>query len=233
MTLVLFKLLLAYLLSDFIFRNDNFELAKERKRLLAWQLYTDALFRLVLILLLVYSPAFLPWAVGLAIGHLAIDIVRAYTLKEPRRRENFLWSQAAHFLLILLVWAGFYRNLISLPGLPWDRIIPVGTALVFLTLPASVLIRTFIARWSPQNEAADPGSLEEAGKYIGMLERLFVFAFAMTGFWAGIGFLLAAKSVFRFGDLRQANDRRLTEYVLIGTLISFGIAMLAGVAVAC
>jgi len=73
--------------------------------------------------------------------------------------------------------------------------------------------------------------LNNAGKYIGMLERLFVFVFIITGNWEGIGFLLAAKSVFRFGDLKESKDRKLTEYILIGTLLSFGIAIATGMVV--
>jgi len=52
--------------------------------------------------------------------------------------------------------------------------------------------------------------------------------FVITGNWEGIGFLLAAKSVFRFGDLKESKDRKLTEYILIGTLLSFGIAIATG-----
>jgi hypothetical protein len=63
------------------------------------------------------------------------------------------------------------------------------------------------------------------------MERLFVFTFVVMGRWEGIGFLMAAKSIFRFGDLKEAKDRKLTEYILIGTLLSFGIAMALGVAV--
>lgn len=40
-----------------------------------------------------------------------------------------------------------------------------------------------------------------------------------------------AKSVFRFSDLKEAKDRKLTEYILTGTLLSFGIAMFTGVLV--
>jgi hypothetical protein len=40
---------------------------------------------------------------------------------------------------------------------------------------------------------------------------------------------LAAKSVFRFGDLKESKDRKLTEYILIGTLLSFGIAIASGI----
>lgn len=69
-------------------------------------------------------------------------------------------------------------------------------------------------------------SLDNAGRYIGMLERLFIFVFILSGELSAIGFLLAAKSVFRFGDLSKAKDRKLTEYILIGTFLSFGLAIL-------
>lgn len=71
-------------------------------------------------------------------------------------------------------------------------------------------------------------SLEQAGKYIGILERLFVFGFIVLNQWQAIGFLIAAKSVFRFNDLSNAKDRKLTEYVLIGTLLSFALAIFTG-----
>jgi hypothetical protein len=50
----------------------------------------------------------------------------------------------------------------------------------------------------------------------------------VTGNLTSIGFLMAAKSIFRFGDLTPIQDRKLTEYVLIGTLISFGTAIGTG-----
>jgi hypothetical protein len=85
--------------------------------------------------------------------------------------------------------------------------------------------------WSVALHDSNEASLNNAGKYIGMLERIFVFTFVVTGNWEGIGFLLAAKSVFRFGDLKESKDRKLTEYILIGTLLSFGIAIAAGMLV--
>lgn len=67
--------------------------------------------------------------------------------------------------------------------------------------------------------------LLSAGKYIGILQRLFVLGFILLNQWSSIGLLIAAKSVFRFSDLSRAKDRKLTEYILIGTLISFGLAI--------
>lgn len=85
-----------------------------------------------------------------------------------------------------------------------------------------------MSSWSKALNKSNNDSLSNAGKYIGMLERIFVFIFVVTGNWDGIGFLLAAKSVFRFGDLKESKDRKLTEYILIGTFLSFGIAIVVG-----
>ena len=99
-----------------------------------------------------------------------------------------------------------------------------------LTKPTSIIIKNIISIWTPENKTKD-NSLQNAGNYIGILERLFVFCFILIGHFEAIGFLLAAKSIFRFGDLKEAKDRKLTEYVLIGTLLSFGVALLIGLLV--
>lgn len=84
-----------------------------------------------------------------------------------------------------------------------------------------------MSNWAFKEDKAED-SLENAGKYIGILERLFVFGFIVLNQWSAIG-LLTAKSVFRFSDLSRAKDRKLTEYILIGTLLSFGLAILIAV----
>lgn len=73
--------------------------------------------------------------------------------------------------------------------------------------------------------------MPNAGKWIGYLERILILTFIFTGNIEGIGFLLAAKSVFRFGELNKAKDIKTTEYVLIGTFASFTIAIMTGFAV--
>lgn len=85
-----------------------------------------------------------------------------------------------------------------------------------------------MSKWNFDDDNSND-SLEQAGKYIGILERLFVFVFILINQWEAIGFLIAAKSVFRFGDLSNAKDRKLTEYILIGTLMSFGLAIAIGI----
>ena len=125
------------------------------------------------------------------------------------------------------------------PYFKWEdlfnpRTLELVTALIFLTVPSSIIIKTVISIWTPvsaEYNTLQTDSLVNAGKYIGILERLLVFVFILVNHWEGVGFMIAAKSVFRFSDLAEAKQRKLTEYVLIGTLLSFGLAVLTGILV--
>lgn len=67
-----------------------------------------------------------------------------------------------------------------------------------------------------------PASDRSRGRMIGYIERLLIVIFVVSGSFAGIGFIVAAKSVARF---KQMDDRQFAEYFLLGTLTSvlFGI----------
>lgn len=109
-----------------------------------------------------------------------------------------------------------------------DKTLIYITAIYFLTQPVAIILAQLLKKWSSEIPDQTDGSLVNAGKYIGMLERLYVFGFVLSGNIQAIGFLIAAKSVFRFGDLKESKSRKLTEYILIGTLLSFGIAVVSG-----
>jgi hypothetical protein len=100
--------------------------------------------------------------------------------------------------------------------------------MLFVTFPASIIMGKLLEPMSDQIEL-DHKSLPNAGKYIGIIERLFVLTFIILGRWEAIGLLITAKSVFRFNDLKERNSRKLTEYILIGTLLSFGLAIISGI----
>jgi len=227
--MILIKLILAHLLGDFILQPDEWVTAKEKKKIKAWQLYIHALIHFALIVILVWQRDFIKWALMLSLIHLITDILKLYFQKEQNKRIWFLLDQALHFMLIILVWSWSQSTSIIPEIINDERFLLLITCVYALTQPVSVIVRNIISRWTPETNSDNSDSLANAGNYIGILERLFVFAFVITGHWDAIGFLLAAKSVFRFGDLKESKDRKLTEYVLIGTLISFGIAILVGV----
>ncbi|MBE3584464.1 MAG: hypothetical protein IMX01_10185 [Limnochordaceae bacterium] len=69
---------------------------------------------------------------------------------------------------------------------------------------------------------SDPGETEQIGVYVGLLERLLTLVFFVMGQVAAVGFLVAAKSIARYKELE---DREFAEYYLVGTLLSFALAI--------
>jgi hypothetical protein len=67
------------------------------------------------------------------------------------------------------------------------------------------------------------------GATIGVVERLLIVAFVLTGSTAAIGFVVAAKTLARF---RQLDDRDFAEYYLLGTLASVSVALASGLVAA-
>lgn len=227
--IILVKLILAHLLGDFLLQPDSWVDAKEEKKLSSWQLYVHALIHFALIMILVLDLTFWKWALLLAVLHLIIDTAKLFMQKENTKRRYFFGDQLLHLLFIIVIWILYRNKPISFEGQHGQYYIALLGFLYAIIQPASIVITKFISKWTPDTGGSGSDSLEKAGNYIGILERLFVFTFVLAGQWEAIGFLLAAKSVFRFGDLKESKDRKLTEYVMIGTLLSFGIAMIAGV----
>ncbi len=175
------------------------------------------------------------WWVVLIIGisHGIIDWLKITFQKPKTKRRWFFLDQLAHLLVIAAISLGII-GWTKIKFFVTPEIITVVTGALFLLLPSSIMIKTAISGWTPTAlppEQLETDSLANAGKYIGMLERLLVYIFVLTGHWEGVGFMIAAKSVFRFSDLAQARQRKLTEYVLIGTLLSFGAAVVTALAV--
>ncbi len=97
--------------------------------------------------------------------------------------------------------------------------------------PASYITRKVTQRWAPVIEPVNDEGLPDAGRLIGILERILVLIFVLLNQYQAIGFLIAAKSILRFGEKDGDNRRKKTEYVLVGTLLSFTLAIAVGIAV--
>jgi|TARA_R110002111_G_scaffold1503_2_gene10354 hypothetical protein len=225
--IVLIKLVLAHLLGDFVFQPNSWVEAKEAKKFKAYQLYLHLLVHGLLIMVILADLSFWPYAVAIVLVHGIVDVIKLYAQKEQTKRYWFFIDQLAHILTLIVMVGVLDPTLLDLLYPVSEKLWLVVTMLVFLSLPASIIIKTIISKWTPAT-VDEIGSLEKAGQYIGILERWFVLIFIIAGKWEAIGFLVAAKSVFRFGDLKESKDRKLTEYILIGTLVSFGLAILCG-----
>jgi len=228
--MIFIKLILAHLLGDFILQPNSWVADKERRKLKSPYLYLHVLIHTVLSFIFLWNIDL--WWVALLVGgtHFIIDASKLIFQTVKNKKRWFFIDQLLHILVIAGI--SFYYKEFSFEFLQNQEVLKVVMAALFLTTPASIFIRILLSSWTPVPEtqtSLQTESLSSAGKYIGILERLLVFTFIMVNHWEGVGFMVAAKSVFRFSDLAQAKQRKLTEYVLIGTLLSFGLAVLTGI----
>ena len=221
---------MAHLLGDFVLQPNSWVSDKENKKLKSKYLYFHVLIHIVLSLIFLWNLELWWIAVFVGITHFIIDACKLSFQNIKNKKRWFFIDQALHILVIAGV--SFYFNEFDFQFLKDQNLLKTAMSALFLTSPASIFIKILLSSWTPVPEtqtSLQTDSLSSAGKYIGILERLLVFTFIMVNHWEGVGFMVAAKSVFRFSDLAQAKQRKLTEYVLIGTLLSFGMAVLTGI----
>ncbi|RQP16982.1 MAG: DUF3307 domain-containing protein [Parapedobacter sp.] len=235
------KLFLAHVLGDFVFQPDKWVKGKTEKKHKSKYLYLHvAVHALILLLLLKFD--FFYWKAFLTIiaSHLIIDIIKTHVYGRVNKKVLFWLDQLMHVLFIGLAVYLYEPYTVSLQPLLANEVLLFLLATVCVTFVSSIVIKQSLSSWGLEAQQTTPeessqqeivqksekDSLTNAGKYIGYLERLFLFCFILMNQWQAIGFLIAAKSIFRFSDLSTAKDRKLTEYVLIGTLLSFGLALL-------
>ncbi len=236
---LLLLLLLAHLLGDFYLQPLSW--VKDR---LQWhykspklQLHVSVHMGLSLLALLVWQwgygwqhDSLMAVLLALIIGcsHYLIDVAKSYS---NNGLAAFLLDQLAHLTVLVLLWSAYTDNWQWWPPqLPAGWLL-VGMAYLLVITPASVLIGQLLRSWRPELLALPVQGLLAGGHYIGMLERALLLTFVLLDQFGAIGFLLAAKSIFRFGDLSRAQDVKFTEYVLLGTLLSIGISLGIGLAV--
>ena len=226
---LLIKLLLAHIIGDFFLQPQKWVKEKETKRLKSGKLYVHVIIHMALVALLFWDIALWPIVLIIGISHLIIDAAKLLIQNKKTKRALFFVDQLFHVLVIASCYFYYSEDtLIKVFSLNEDSLLLL-TCLLFLTIPVSIIMKTIFLKWNISELTKNNESLMDAGKYIGILERLLVFIFIINNHWEAVGFLITAKSVFRFGDLKKSKDRQLTEYILIGTLISFGIAITTGI----
>ena len=222
------KLLLAHFIGDFVLQptkwvND----IQEKKAKSKYQYFHIAIHLVLLLIFLQFKHIWI--IILIVVTHYIIDLCKLLLLNEKNHRFLFIADQLLHLLVIALAVYLIQPYEFNFSTFFDSKILLLATSIIFVTYVSAILIKILLVPYSNEliNDSNND-SLKDAGRYIGILERLFVFGFILLQQWAAIGLLIAAKSVFRFGDLSEGKNRELTEYVLIGTLLSMGLAILAG-----
>lgn len=228
----LFVVLLAgHLVGDFVLQSDGMARDKcEGKGMVrhsvvvtlasgvllgAWPTRLEKLVAIVLLL------------VALFVSHLVIDAVKSFLGGEGVK--TFLADQIAHLAAVWIL-AGLFQGILETSL--WMPVIhlyyPVLAFLSGLILNVkfgSILIEKAMKPVVEQLESRQEVGLRNGGRWIGMLERALTYLLVLAGQFSAIGFLFAAKSILRFGEIREPGQRKEAEYIIIGTFMSFGWAL--------
>ena len=245
----LLALLTGHLLGDFLFQTKWMVSNKNRWPVLLLHVGIITFFTFIL---LGNFHFFL--LLGVFGSHLLFDKIKLSLNKD--NWQHFALDQLAHFIaLIVLSYAcqdtagnGWWPGLINVWYLPWFYAVQCLVSGVILAVPAgghliaklTASISDELEETNPQEDSAaddseerndHPGEgLTNGGMYIGWLERLLTMILILIGHPTGIGFLIAAKSILRFGEIKESRHRKLAEYIIIGTFLSFGWALVVSVA---
>ena len=220
-------LILAHLLGDFLLQPTAWVKDKKKYKIKSKYFYLHLLVHFTLLLFITkFNKQYFIALIIIVLSHFAIDCAKLYFEKKKTEKIWFFTDQLLHLAVIAGAIRYYYPYEINFELVYSTKSLALITAVVAVTYVSAVILKILLSKWTDQITKSNNDDTNNAGKYIGILERLFIFFFVVINFWEGIGFLLAAKSIFRFGDLKESKDVKLTEYILIGTLLSFGLGIL-------
>jgi hypothetical protein len=221
----LIRLLAAHLLTDFALQPKKWVDERRQKHLASQEFWWHiALTTLVASWFTCFDTWWVP--VVIFFSHGLLDWWKSY------RKDSILYfsiDQLLHLLVIGVIWVikfpeAFKSIKLLQTCLEEPKLWVVGVALIFLSNPIGIIIGMLTKPFRDKIINHQEQSLENAGAWIGMLERLIIFFLVLISQYEAIGLLIAAKSIIRLKE----GDQKMSEYVLVGTLLSVSVAMATG-----
>lgn len=231
----------AHILADFIFQPHRWSSKKSMKPFTIYHVY-HSLVVFACSYILSFDPEFWIFALLLTIIHFFTDALKSHLQIRSNLNETnknyFFTDQAIHLVSlfsIAMLYVYFFelKTIIHIP----IQVVVVVTAFILCAKPSNIFIKNIFSAFSidipsginSENQAEELNdmdtSLPNAGKLIGIMERFLVLALIIIGQYSAVGLIIAAKSILRFKSTIK------NEYILVGTLLSFGIAVLIGIAI--
>jgi hypothetical protein len=245
-TRTLLAIYLAHLLSDFVFQTDRLVEQKRRGHFLAYLLhgvihYVSA----VLIAAFVLHGSLFALRTHLVIAaltlvHLVIDFAKIGLARRQPAFDGtvaYVSDQILHFVTVTFAAAllspaapiselgALLQHFRAIP----NKFLAVPVIYAGVVFGGGYLIR-FLVRSLAEGIKSDSRQnggeqLQNAGLFIGWLERFLVVSALLLQSPAMIGLILTAKSIARYPEFKS---ERFAEYFLIGTLLSISVALLGG-----
>jgi hypothetical protein len=214
----------AHFLADFLLQTDAMVRDKAQVRVL--------LLHVAVVVSVSWAALGLPLAPALlaliGLSHFALDWLKVRF--GHGGFAAFAFDQAGHLAMIALgaalfpgAWAAGLGPSVPVARLP--AALALGAGLIAAVWAGGYAVRALMVGLQLPADPDGDASLPQGGRLIGRLERLLILMLVLVNQADGIGFLIAAKSILRFNELARDRDRRVSEYVIIGTLASFAWGM--------
>lgn len=227
--MILNLLLLGHILSDFYLQNDTTIDIKSSEKISFLNFYKTEIFKhavvyifLSSLILTIYSSEnlidycvlFLAFISHGFIDYLKIKFLNKY---EGYKKQIFLLDQGIHILILFLLSEYISMNFTSLSWITLDNTyLSYIIVLLLIGKTANVIFGILLNNYKPENQEMNDG-FKNVGGLIGIMERILIFMFLLTGNMGSIGFIIAAKSVVRY---KKLSDTQFAEYFLLGTFFS-------------
>lgn len=236
--IVLVKMIIAHILSDFVFQTKK--MVDNKK----W-ISIAMLWHILIVFVITTLFSFLWWqSLLIAILHYIIDGLKISVSKTDYFKESksklFIFDQLAHLISILFIWGWNFDKLnVLFLRADWCfnqlSFLLIVSAYIIVTLPLGFLIGLATNKINQTTQqtttTTTTTTIEETdynGLNIGIFERIIILTFVILEQYEAIGFLIAGKSLLRFAS---QNEHKKSEYVLLGTMMSYAITIVIGVIV--
>lgn len=199
------------------------------------------------------AVAVLGWGLGLSpwIALAGAVIVALWLLFTPVRRGSpwALAGLAVVMVLTIFVFdpmqpepAGPFVNWFEqaapafLAGMTFPAFATAIAAFLFLLNSANFVVRILVDLTGvevaddsdPETPATKKKVALKGGRFLGPIERIMILALGLAGQFGAIAAVVGAKSIIRYPEISKSNDGGKTaEYFLIGSGLSWGLALLA------
>lgn len=218
MNAIFFSMLAGHLVADFWLQPSSWVSHKKENGWKSKKLILHTIIASVLPVVFTLQLTLWWFVPVIFLTHYLIDVVKS------KVKQTMWFFLADQFLHIGILWmlTTFFTEITIPESFIHFWIYASGSILI--TNPLGILTGMFLKSVTK----AESNTVQlNASAWIGIFERILIVIFVTTGQIQAIGFLVAAKSVFRFSEIQQEGNQK-AEYFLLGTLVSFTLAIVVG-----
>lgn len=228
-----------HVLGDFYFQTEN--MAQRKKKEFKWVLLHSIIYAVIsLVLFSIIAPG-LPgvYALLFAATHGIVDILK-YIVCNSKITKNkahicskkriFITDQIIHIMIIDFiaystrnyaiesVFNNQIRNYFDIIGVSEVVVLSWLIKILLIHKPANIFISNILEKYKPVEQQCDGAKGNNAGRFIGTLERIIMTIFITINQYSVVGLVLTAKSITRYNKISE--EPEFAEYYLLGTLLS-------------